>query len=308
MLRMPGQSFRGELPAATEAERSIQQELERHVRALAVEIGPRSGVARAALDRARDYVEAELRDVGYQPTMQRYSAGDVEYANIEAVRGGATRPDEIVVVGAHYDTVPETPGADDNASGAAALLALADRFADRRSARTLRFVAFANEEPPHFQSETMGSLVYARACRARGDRVTAMLSLESVGYYAIEPGTQKYPPPLSAFFPSTGDFIGFVGNLGSRALVQQVVGAFREHARFPSEGAALPGWIPGVGWSDQWAFWAADYPALMVTDTAPFRNPNYHTPNDILETLDLERTARVVLGLEHVIALLVDAK
>jgi hypothetical protein len=302
MLRMPGKSFHGPLPALSDAERAVERELEHHVRVLADDIGPRSSLTLDALGRAAEYVESELRRAGYAPERQTFSAGAAEFANVEAELRGAERASEIVVVGAHYDTIAETPGADDNASAVAALLVLARRFAEQRPARTLRFVAFANEEPPFFQSGQMGSFVYASRCRERAENVVAMLSLESIGYYATAPGSQKYPPPLSAFFPSTGDFIAFVGNLASRALVRSTIATFRARASFPSEGAALPGWIPGVGWSDQWAFWEQGYPALMVTDTAPFRNPHYHEPTDRPDTLDFERMTRVVLGLEPVVA------
>jgi Zn-dependent M28 family amino/carboxypeptidase len=213
--------------------------------------------------------------------------------------GGTSRAAEIVVVGAHYDSVEGTRGANDNGSGVAALLAAARAFAQRsdRPARTLRFVAFANEEPPYFQGSGMGSLVYARACRARGDRVVAMVSLETIGFYTDMPDTQHYPPPLGIAYPSTGNFIGFVGNVASRALVRRAISAFRETTRFPSEGAALPEWMPGVGWSDHWSFWQAGYPAIMVTDTAPFRYPHYHDASDLPDKLSYDRMARVVDGI-----------
>ena len=192
-------------------------------------------------------------------------------------------------------------GANDNASGVAVLLALARALSPEKAARTLRFVAFANEEPPHFQNESMGSWAYALSCQQRGDDIVAMISLETMGYYSDEEDSQSYPFPMSAAYPSTGSFIGFVGNVASRHLVRRVVGSFREHAAFPSEGAALPSWIPGVGWSDHWSFWQAGYRAIMVTDTAPFRYPHYHTEQDTPDKLDYERLARVTLGLEKVI-------
>jgi hypothetical protein len=163
-------------------------------------------------------------------------------------------------------------------------------------------VAFVNEEPPYFTTSQMGSFVYAKECRKRKDKITAMLSLETIGFYSDQDGSQSYPPPLSLFYPSKGNFIGFVGNLSSRRLVRRVVGSFREHAKFPSEGAALPGWVPGVFWSDHWSFWKHGYHALMVTDTAPFRYVHYHTPEDTIDKIDFERLARVVAGLEKVVA------
>jgi Zn-dependent M28 family amino/carboxypeptidase len=181
------------------------------------------------------------------------------------------------------------------------LLLLSRWMAQDAPEKTVRFVAFANEEPPFFQNEGMGSLAYARHCRERGDRVEAMLSLETIGYYSDEPGTQRYPPPLGWFYPDTGNFVGFVGNTASGALVRRALSAFRRAAQFPSEGAALPAALEGVGWSDHWSFWQVGYPAIMVTDTAPFRYPHYHRPADTPEKLDYERMSRVATGLVAVV-------
>jgi hypothetical protein len=147
----------------------------------------------------------------------------------------------------------------------------------------------------------MGSLQHAARCRREGIDLRAMLSLETMGYYTNEAGSQKYPDPLSSFYPDRGNFIGFVGDLDSRTLVREVIGLFRENARFPSEGAALPQTLPGVGWSDHWSFWQYDYPAIMVTDTAPFRDPHYHQPSDTIDHIDFDKLARVVDGLQRVI-------
>jgi Zn-dependent M28 family amino/carboxypeptidase len=214
---------------------------------------------------------------------------------------GDSLPREIVVVGAHYDSVLDCPAANDNGTGVAALLSLARRFSGRTADRTLRFVAFVNEEPPYFQTEEMGSWVYAKQCRKQNEAVTAMLSLETIGYYSDQPDTQQYPAPFGLLYPSTGNFVAFVGNIGSGDLVRQAVGSFRQHEPFPSEGGALPEFTPGIGFSDHWSFWQEGYPALMVTDTAPFRYPYYHTPEDTADKVDFERTARVVRGLEKVI-------
>ena len=193
------------------------------------------------------------------------------------------------------------PAANDNGTGVAALLVLARRLKGSSLKRTVRFVAFANEEPPHFQTDAMGSLVYARACKTAGDNVVAMLSLETMGYFSDDAGSQAYPFPLSVFYPDVGNFIGFVGDLSSRALVHEVIGLFRRGVDFPSEGAALPASIPGVGWSDHWSFWQVGFPAVMITDTAPFRYPHYHTPEDTPDKVDFARLAHVVVGLDGVI-------
>jgi len=162
-------------------------------------------------------------------------------------------------------------------------------------------VLFANEEPPYFQHAGMGSLTHARASARRDDHIDAMLSLESLGYYAEAPGSQRYPWPIGLLYPDRADFVAFVGNVGSRALVREAIGTFRSAVSFPSEGAALPASIPGVGWSDHWSFWESGYRAVMVTDTAPYRNPNYHEPTDLPGTLDYQRLARVTIGLTHVV-------
>ena len=184
----------------------------------------------------------------------------------------------------------------------AAVLALARRFAGTQNYRTLRFVAFVNEEPLYFQSTEMGSYVYAQRCRERGDQISAMISLETIGYFSGLPHSQRYPAPgFGLLYPRTGNFIGFVSNIGSRSLLRAALGEFRRHAQVPSEGAALPAGVPGVGWSDQWAFWQHGYPGIMVTDTAPFRYPHYHRPSDTPDKLDYDSMTRVVTALEKMI-------
>jgi hypothetical protein len=206
-----------------------------------------------------------------------------------------------VLVGAHYDSVVDSPGADDNASGVASMLELARLFAVRQPDRTVRFVAFANEEPPYFWTEDMGSLRYARMAKQRGDSIVAMLSLESLGFYSDAPRSQRYPLFLAWFYPDRGNFIAVVGNVGSRRLVHRVLASFRSHTQFPSEGSAAPKQIPGIGWSDQWSFWKEGYQGVMITGTAPNRNANYHTELDIPRTLDFGRLARVVHGVSRVV-------
>jgi Zn-dependent M28 family amino/carboxypeptidase len=221
---------------------------------------------------------------------------------------GSAKPEEIVVIGAHYDSVYGSPGANDNASGVAALVALARAARGKGFARTVRFVAFVNEEPPYFQRGAMGSQHYAKEAKRRGEKVVAMMSLETIGCYSDAAGSQSYPAPFSFFYPTTGNFIGFVGNLGSRRLVRQAIGAFRETTQFPSEGVAAPSFIPGISWSDQWSFWEEGYDGIMVTDTALFRYAEYHTARDRPGILDYERLARVVAGLERVLDTMAGAR
>lgn len=287
--------------AAAAADPQLVETLRADVRALAGDIGPRAVFRDDTLARAARWVTRRFESQGWTVARQACDVGGVECANLIVERRGTTFPDEIVIVGAHYDTVPVTPGADDNASGVAALLALSARFAGGKPARTLRFVAFANEEPVYFQTERMGSRVYAKACKERGERVVAMLALETMGYYRDEKGSQKYPFPLSLFYPARGDFLAVVGNRPSQPLVARVTKLLRTTRTIPVEAAALPDVLPGIGWSDHWAFWQEGYPAVMLTDTAPFRNPHYHRATDTPETLDYARLAAATQGLERVV-------
>ncbi|TKS62846.1 MAG: hypothetical protein EWM73_02045 [Nitrospira sp.] len=302
MIRMPGQSHQGPLPPLTDAQRTLEQELHSHVQTLAGQIGERNLFRHDRLVMAADYIRTTLAGAGYEVRRQPYEVGGKICENIEAEMRGREKPDDIVIIGAHYDSVQGSPGANDNASGVAATLALARAFADTTPARTLRFVLFANEEPPFFQTEHMGSRVYAKRSRERGENIALMLSLETIGYYSDEPGSQHLLFPLSLIYPSTGNFIAFVSNVENGFLVRQLVGSFRQQAQFPSEGGALWGLIPGVGWSDHWAFWEEGFPAVMVTDTALFRYPAYHSSADRPELVQYERMARVVSGLQAVIA------
>lgn len=297
--RMPGRRFTGQPPALDDEQSSARDRLRADVEILARE--PRNVFRAGSLPRAASYIAQQLEAAGYSIERQPYVVNGVTCENLIAeVEGGR----EIVVIGAHYDTFDGSPGADDNASGVAVLLELARRFRALKPERTLRFVAFVNEEPPFFQSEAMGSVQYAKSCRQRGETIASMISVESVGYFSERLRSQSYPPAIAALYPSTGDFIGFVGNPMSGRLVRECVSAFRSAAAVASEGAIVPELIPQVGWSDQWPFWRMGTPAVMVTDTAPFRNPHYHLDSDVATTLDYERMVRVADGLQHVVSTL----
>ena len=301
-IKMPGPAFAGPLPPLTPNQQEIRAGLERHVSALARDIGVRSDQTYANVQRAERYIRRELLRLGLHVVAQEFFAGGRLYHNLEATLPGIPGyAHQVVVIGAHYDTAEHAPGADDNASGVAAVLELARVFAGNSQARTVRFVFFPNEEPPWFPTANMGSRHYATAAQDRKDQIVAMLSIESIGYYDTEKGSQRYPFPLNLAYPDVGDFIGFVSNLKSRSLLHSAIAAFRAHATLPTQGAAAPSWVPGVWWSDHWSFWKAGYPAIMITDTAPYRNPFYHTPEDTPDKLDYDRMARVVHGLTHVV-------
>jgi Zn-dependent M28 family amino/carboxypeptidase len=288
--------------------RLLDDRLRTHVETLAGEIGERNVGRPDALHAAADYIETVWRSQDYEVVPQHYLAHGVDCANLEVTRPGDRHPEEILLVGAHYDTVAGSAGADDNASGVAALLEIARHFATRRPACTLRFVAFVNEEPPFFYWRQMGSMVYAKAARRRGDGISLMISLEMLGCYDDRRGSQRYPPLFRWFYPDRGNFIAFVSNLRSRRALRRLVAAFRSHSSFPTEHLATLGIVPGVSWSDHLAFWRQGYRALMVTDTAFYRNPWYHTAFDTPERLDYERMARVTEGLAQALGSLASVR
>jgi hypothetical protein len=306
MTVMPGTSFTGVPPLLTVEEAELAKTLEADVTHLSVTIGERNLTnAPGKLDEASQWIEQQLLAAGYAVTPEPYEVNGRQVHNLVAELKGAVAPAELIIVGAHYDSAEGTPGADDNASGVAVALALARRFATTPQPRTVRFLFFTNEEPPYFRKASMGSEVSARRSKERGEDVRAMLSLETMGYFTDAPGSQHYPWPFSSFYPSTGHFIGFVADTDSRALAHQVVETFRARATIASEGSTAPSFIEGVDWSDHGPYWRAGYRALMVTDTAPFRNPNYHEPTDLPATLDFQQLTRVTVGLDAVLRSLV---
>lgn len=275
----------------------LASRLEAHVTHLAKTIGERHIGRPGSLERSRAYIRQHLEAAGLEVRVETFRSYGVEVANLYAELRGTKTPQRVFVVGAHYDTVPDTPGADDNASGVAAMLEMARALSEAPLPITVRFVAFVNEEPPFFHDETMGSLVHARNSQTRGDELIGMWSLEMLGYYNDAEGSQGYPAGLGLMLPDRGDFIGFVSNLRSRSLLQQSIKAFERAGRIPAIGLSAPTWITGVDFSDHWSFWQIGVPALMVTDTAFMRNPHYHEPTDAPATLDYDRFARVVKGL-----------
>jgi Zn-dependent M28 family amino/carboxypeptidase len=285
MIAMPGRSHAGPLLPLTQKEKALAARLRRHVEMLA------ANERNTDLETPARYIAGAFAAHGLISAYQRFESGGRIVSNVEVV----SRQTAYILVGAHYDTVPGSPGADDNASGVAALIELAGLLG--KEGLPIRFVAFANEELPYFMGPEMGSWVSAKRARDRGETVRGMLSLEMLGYYSDQPGSQRYPPPLGLFYPACGDYIAFVGDSGARSLVRKATRSFRKNATFPSEGVAAPAFIPGITRSDHWSFRDQGFPAIMVTDTAYNRNPHYHLPSDTPEKLDYERMARVTLGL-----------
>ena len=308
MTGVPGTSHRGPPPPLTAEEQALVPLLRRHIEATA---SREHNVAHYdELEKSARYIEAALASYGYTVNRQTFDADDYvsdtrTVRNIEVVieprdPGPAT---ETLVVGAHYDSAIGAPGANDNGSGVAAVIELARLLGDLegKSPRRIRLVLFVNEEMPYFRTQEMGSLQYAAALAARNERVVAMYSLETIGYYASEPGSQRYPFPFALLFPDRGDFLAFVGMLDARPLLRASIGSFRSHTQFPTIGGVAPAFIPGIDFSDHWAFAQHGFPAIMLTDTAPYRYPHYHTFRDTPDKVDAEKLARVVKGIERMI-------
>ncbi|MGA1869730.1 MAG: M28 family peptidase [bacterium] len=286
----------------------ICRNLEEHIVKLAGEFGERNIWKYSELEEAARYIESVLKERGYMVREQQFNVKNKSVCNIEAEIAGISKPEEIVLIGAHYDSIAGSPGANDNASGVAALLEIARLFIKEKPLRTVRFVAFVNEEPPFFKTKNMGSWIYASRSRQNKEKIVAMFSLETIGYYSDTPGSQNYPFPLGYFYPTIGNFIAFVGNISSRRLVRHALAVFRKNTAFPSQGVSAPSWIRGISWSDHWSFWEKGYSAVMITDTAPYRYDHYHTIEDTPEKIDYSRMARVVTGITRILNDISNAK
>jgi len=283
------------LPAAGP---TLAEKFKRHVYKLSHEIGDRSHEKYDKLDEAARYITKEFESFGYEVEFQAYSAREKVFRNIIVTKPGtpgSEKADEILVLGAHYDTYGN-PGADDNASGVAGLLEMARIFHGRETGRTIKFVAFVNEEPPFFKKKHMGSRVYTKAAKKNGENIKGAFILETIGYYSNERNSQHYPPGFGFFFPNKGNFIGVVGNFKSVKFVKNIVSSFKKGTKFPVEWIVAPSLVIGVDYSDNWSFWQEGYPAVMITNTAFYRNPHYHKATDTYDTLNYESAAEVVKG------------
>ncbi len=284
-------AFDGELPVRVD-------DLRRHVVTLANDDEARHFANPDALQASADYIRDSWIANGFAVRDQPFDVGGVTYRNLITSYGPSDQP--LVVVGAHYDVCGEQPGADDNASGVAALLELARLLGELRPAVASRIelVAFSLEEPPFFRTEQMGSAVHAASLRQEGAKVKAMLALEMLGYFSDQPGSQGYPISLlKLIYPSRGNFICVVGSTSGLGITRAVKARMAGASSLPVRSINAPSAIPGIDFSDHLNYWHSGYPAVMITDTAFYRNPNYHSPDDTPETLDFQRLADVVRGL-----------
>jgi Zn-dependent M28 family amino/carboxypeptidase len=268
--------------------------LRQHVETLSTVFSPRDYRHPENLDRTAEYIHSHLFDSGARVYEQPFVIDGIGYKNVIAEYGPDNGP--VVVVGAHYDAVIGSPGANDNASAVAGLLELARLFADASFSSRVILAAYTLEEPPFFGTDLMGSALHARSLKEQGASVRLMICLEMIGYFTDEPNSQKYPLPfLSLYYPTTGNFIGIVDKLFS-AQAGRMKRWMRKNTALPVYSINAPAWVPGVDWSDHSSFWKQGYPAVMITDTAFYRYDAYHTPYDTPDRLDYERMAQVVGG------------
>lgn len=272
--------------------------LRKRVDYLALEVGRRPAVRVDLLRNVAERISGEFISMGYEVTQQPVPYKQTHHINVIARPKGSNDLAQIplLIVGAHYDSVSRSPGADDNASAVAGLLEVARLLADSPPAG-LRLVAFCPEEPPAYRTKRMGSYVYAASLKKAGASVRGMICLEMIGYFSDEPGSQSYPLPfMSMLYPKEGNFIAIVGNLRSVSWTREVKKGFKSGSDLPVESLNAPAIMVGIDFSDHWSFNKMGYPAVMVTDTAFYRNPHYHLASDLPATLDYRRMAGVVDG------------
>jgi Zn-dependent M28 family amino/carboxypeptidase len=280
-------------------------QLRAHLKALTETIGERSVRMPQNLDKTVEYILSFYKEIGLQAWREPYDYKGFEVANVVAAFSTGPNPAHRYLIGAHYDSVAGTVGADDNASAVAVQLETArnlkELFSREKLDLNIKLVSFALEEPPAYRTRYMGSRVYAQKASKEQEKIDGMICLEMVGYACHEPGCQNYPFPLGFFdYPKTGNFIGIVGNFKSGGFTQTLINAFQKNTELPVVQLSVPfnGWIiPAVRLSDHASFWDQGYKAVMVTDSAFFRNPNYHTPADTMEKLDYRFMAQLVESL-----------
>lgn len=296
MKHMPGENYTGvPLPLTT-----VQQERkELYIKQLnEFAQKPHNFMYAKELEQTKLFIKKELESYGYKVNVLEY--GQQKFGNVEVVINAKnpTADKGTIVIGAHYDSEGEAPGANDNGSGVIILLDLAKRLKNVNTNHKLRLVFFVNEEPPFFRQTDMGSTIYADKLVATGEKVEAMYAFDALGYYFEKPGTQHYPFLFAPFFPNKANFVAFVGGINSRKLIQDSIGAFRNKSHFPSEGVSAPSYIQGIDFSDHLSFSKHNIPALMITDTAFFRSKTYHTVNDTIERLNVNKMVQLTDELE----------
>jgi Zn-dependent M28 family amino/carboxypeptidase len=267
--------------------------LKNDVRMLSETLAPRGERLADNLDKKAAFIKQEFEKTGAKVSEQVFTVGSADYRNVIAVFGADSA--ERIVVGAHYDTAGGHAGADDNSSGVAGLLELARHLSKTDLSVQVELVAYTLEEPPYFGTNKMGSYVHAKSLQDAGAKVRLMISLEMIGYFSDAPDTQDFPVSfLSLFYPSKGNFAAVVGNLENGLTVRNIKSEMLKSVPTPVYSINAPSFVEGIDFSDHRNYWQFGYNAVMITDTAFYRNKNYHTHNDTWEKLDYERMAQVV--------------
>lgn len=280
--------------------RTIRKALRHHVDVLSNEFGPRNFQHYGALTKTAAYIEQQMQRCSGIRSVQDFEVEDKCYRNLTFEKLGKTKSDEIIVVGAHYDTVVNSPGADDNASGIAGLLEICRLLETYENQRTIRFVAFTLEEPPFFATENMGSHVYAQACRQKGENIICMIALEMLGFYSRQKNSQRAPFAVpNKKYSHRADFIALIGNQASQQIARQIANFLRQPLLIKTEAYIPHSYSAEIELSDHASFWKQNYPAVMITDTAFYRNPHYHEPTDTIDTLNFRYFTRVVFSLSQ---------
>lgn len=271
-----------------------------HVEALSNQIGVRNYSNYDNLQKAEEYISNQLEDIGYKLISQSFIINEKKFTNVIAVKQEFNPSKPTLIIGAHYDSC-FNPGADDNASGVAGMLELARLLRQKQLDLQIKFIAFVNEEPPFFQTDNMGSFVYAKTAKKNNENIYGAIVLEMIGFYSDEKNSQRYPPLLGLFYPNRGNFISVIGNRQSKSIVKQFLKTTRKENLINIKSLIAPNSMPAINFSDHWSFWKQGYKAVMITDTAYLRNSNYHKNTDTYLTLNYDKMSGVVYSVKQVI-------
>jgi hypothetical protein len=298
MVRSEGR-WQGEPLEARRGEKIsvIEKALKDDMVYMSVTLGERNVEKYGALSQCEKWIRERWESMGYKVQEQVFEVEGKRVANLEVEIPGLKAPSEIVIVSAQYDTLPGSPGANNDASGVAILLQLSEMFREYRPDRTLRLINFTTEEPPYFGTELMGSLRYAKRCRQLSEDVRVVLSLDALGFFRDSPDTQKLPFPFSYFYPDRANFLAFIGDLRTRPYMIVTTRGFKKGSAFPIAAGSAPRWVKGAGWSDHSSFWRYGYRGMQVTDTGAFRSPWHTNEGDTVDKLDFRALARITMGL-----------
>ncbi len=276
---------------------NIRKELGSDLSYMSVGLGPRNAFSYERLQKCAKWIKKRWESQGYVVESNKFSIQGREYENLAIEIKGKKSPEEIIIVSAQYDTLPDSPGANNNASGVAVLFQLSNLLRNFTPDKTIRLIDFVNEEDPFFGTEWMGSFRYAENAYQKHENVKIILSIDSIGIYKDEPGSQKLPFPFSLFYPDRGNFLAFIGDFGSRKYMIKATRGFRRGSAFPIKAGVVPKCVKGAAWSDHVSFWKFGYAGMQITDTGAFRSPYHTTKEDTLEKINLDALSRIVIGM-----------